>query len=156
MLRLKVFLVLLTYLAWVPVFHATAIELKIPGLRYGGLERSREVTELFETYKILPDHSYYINGVGSVPYAIIGIQKKYELREGLWEKIDISPQMLRGWLYQMDMVYGYRPYGSWIVDENGQKIGIWYSSKQRTTVLVESDNRVAVFTPEPPGFRSGR
>jgi hypothetical protein len=152
----SILLALTGFFIGMALVEAPALELKIPDLDYGGLERSREVTQIFESYRILEDHTYYISGVGSIPYAIIGIDNSYELREGLWEKIDITPQMLRGWLSRMDMVYGFRPYGSWILDQNGQKIGIWYSSKQRTTVVVESDSRVAVFTPEPPGFRSGK
>ena len=55
----------------------------------------------------------------------------------------------------MDNIYGYPPYGSTILDDNGKQIGIWYSSKQWTTIVIEKDNQIAVFAPEAPGFRGG-
>jgi hypothetical protein len=134
-----------------------AIELDLPGLtlKYGKLERNRDVTKTFETLQILSDYNYYIYGWGSIPYAIIAIEKKFKLRKGLWKKVDITIPLLRGWVQQMDMVYGYPPYGSRILDHKGNPVGMWYSSKQWTTVVIEEGNQIAVFAPEPPGFRGG-
>jgi hypothetical protein len=131
--------------------------LEIPGLKfkYGKLERSREVTNKFETYQILPDHRYYTHGWGTIPYAIIGIPNNIKLRQGLWKAVEVTAPLLRSWVSQMDSIYGYPPYGSHILDHQGNRIGVWYSSKQWTTVVIEDDNQVAVFTPEPPGFRGG-
>ena len=134
-----------------------AIELKLPGihLKYGKLERSREVTQTFETPQILPDHKYYYSGWGSVPYAIIAMDGRYKFRQGLWKEIEASIPLLRNWIRQMDMVYGHPPYGSRILDHKGQQVGLWYSSKQWTTVVIEKDDQIAVFAPEAPGFRGG-
>ena len=137
-----------------PVF-SNAIE--IPGLKlkYGKLERSREVTKKFETYQILPNYNYYTHGWGTVPYAIIGLPNNIKLRKGLWRAVEVTAPLLRSWVSRMDAVYGFPPYGSLILDHEGKQIGIWYSSKQWTTVVIEEDNQVAVFAPEPPGFRGG-
>lgn len=131
--------------------------LDIPGLKlkYGTLERSQAVTKMFEKPQILPDHKYYVHGWGSVPYAIIGIQDKYKLRKGLWKEIEITVPMLRSWISRMDIIYDYPPYGSRILDHEGNQLGIWYSSKQWTTIIIEDDNQFAILTPEPPGFRGG-
>ncbi len=123
---------------------------------YGKLKRDKETTRIFQTYEVLSDHTYYIYGRGNIPYAIIGIHNDYTLRKGLWKQIDISPQLLRGWVDQMDTIYGFQPYGSKILDNKGKQLGIWFSSKQWTTVVVEDNNGIAVFTPEPPGFRRGK
>jgi hypothetical protein len=154
--RVKMLLFFIMAMA-LPVFCG-AIDLELPGLKlkYGKLERDREVTQIFETYQILEDHAYYINGWGSIPYAIIAIDDQYKLRKGLWKKVDITVPLLRGWVSQMDMVYGYPPYGSRILDHKGNPLGMWYSSKQWTTVVIEEENQIAVFTPEPPGFRGGK
>ena len=129
--------------------------LGLPSFKYGKLKRDPEVNRTFKMYKILPDHKYYTSGLTKIPYAIIGIQNVYELRPGLWKEIDITTPLLRSWVSQMDNIYGYPPYGSVILDNNGKRIGIWYSSKQWTTVIMEDNNGIAVFTPEPPGFRGG-
>ena len=127
--------------------------LGLPSFKYGKLKRDRDVNRTFETYKILPDHKYYISGQSNIPYAIIGIQNIYELRPGLWQKINLTKPLLRSWVSQMDNIYGYPPYGSIILDNNGKRIGVWYSSKQWTTVIIEENNEIAVLSPEIPGFR---
>ena len=130
--------------------------LGLPSFKYGKLKRDRDVNRTFETYKILPDHKYYTSGQANIPYAIIGIQNIYELRPGLWQKINLTKPLLRSWVSQMDNIYGYPPYGSVILDNNGKRIGVWYSSKQWTTVIIEENNEIAVLAPEIPGFRGGR
>ncbi len=130
--------------------------LGLPSFKYGKLKRDRDVNRIFQTYKILTDHRYYTSGQGNVPYAIIGVQKNYELRRGLWKKVDLTTPLLRSWVSRMDNVYGYPPYGSVILNNNGKQIGIWYSSKQWTTVIIEENNEVAILVPEVPGFRGSR
>jgi len=134
----------------------SAVAIELPSFKYGSLKRDPEVTRIFEAYEILPNYKYYYNGRGNIPYAIIGIDEGFKLRQGLWKEIELTTQLLRGWIYQMDTIYGYRPYGSKILDHTGKQLGIWYSSKQWTTVIMEDNNEVAVFAPEPPGFRSGK
>jgi hypothetical protein len=130
--------------------------LGLPSFKYGKLKRDRDVNRAFETYKILPDHKYYTSGQANIPYAIIGIQNIYELRPGLWQKINLTKPLLRSWVSQMDNIYGYPPYGSVILDNNGKRIGVWYSSKQWTTVIIEENNEIAVLAPEIPGFRGAK
>lgn len=136
-----------------------AVDLELPGgisLKYGKLERSKEITKIFETYQILPDHKYYYSGWGPVPYAIIAIDSQYKLRKGLWNPVEATVPMLRKWVREMDMIYGYAPYGSRILDHKGRQLGVWYSSKQWTTIIIEEKNEIAVLAPEAPGFRGGK
>ena len=145
-----------------PVSTATALDfpslksLGLPSFKYGKLKRDPDINRKFKTYKILPDHRYYTSGRANIPYAIIGIQKIYKLRPGLWQEINLTTPLLRSWVSQMDNIYGYPPYGSAILDDNGKRIGVWYSSKQWTTVIIEEKNEIAVLAPEIPGFRGGQ
>jgi hypothetical protein len=134
----------------------TLKSLGLPSFKYGRLKRDPDVNRTFIRFKILPNHKYYITGRSNIPLAIIGIQYNYKLRPGLWQEIKLTKPLLRGWVSQMDNVYGYPPYGSVILDNNDNRIGIWYSSKQWTTVIIEESNEIAVLTPETPGFRSGK
>lgn len=143
-------LVLLTLAILLPAQSVGSIS-----FRYGKLERSKEVTRAFESLQISSDYTYFYSGQGNIPTAIIGVVKTHRLRPGLWKPVELTQQKLRGWVRQMDIVYdGFQPYGFHILDDNGNQIGIWYSSKQWTTVIVEAENQIAVFTPEPPGFRT--
>ena len=147
-------IILACILIVLPVF-SRALEIPGPKFKYGKLQRSRDVTKTFETYQILPDHKYYTHGWGTVPYAIIGVRSKFKLRKGLWKEVEITAPLLRSWIGQMDSIYGYPPYGSRILDHKGNPMGVWYSSKQWTTVVIEEDNQIAIFAPEAPGFRGG-
>ena len=129
--------------------------LKLPSLKYGKIKRDRDVNRIFQTHTILPDHKYYRTGQGNIPHAIIGVQNNFKLRPGVWRPVDLTTPMLRSWVTQMDNIYGYPPYGSVILDDNGQRLGIWYSSKQWTTVIIEEKNEFAILAPEPPGFEGG-
>ncbi len=102
-----------------------AVDIQLPGinLRYGKLERSRDVTKIFETPRIIENHKYYYNGWGSVPYAIIAINSKYKLRKGLWKAVEPTVPLLRSWVHQMDMIYGYAPHGFRILDHKGNPVG---------------------------------
>jgi hypothetical protein len=42
------------------------------------------------------------------------------------------------------------------LDHNGRQLGVWYSSKQWTTIIIEEENKIAVLAPEAPGFRGGK
>ncbi len=127
--------------------------LGLPSFKYGKLKRDREVNDIFQTYKVLPGYRYYTTGQGKVPNAIIGILDKYKLRPGMWKEVHLTTPLLRNWVSQMNNIYGYPPYGSIILNNEGQRIGIWYSSKQWTTVFIEDNNEIAILAPEPPGFR---
>jgi hypothetical protein len=153
---------LMLYLALTAITaNAKSLELPVigtinlPSFKYGKLKRDRDVNHTFQTNKVLPNHKYYTSGQASVPYAIIGIDKKYKLRPGIWREVQLTKPLLRSWVSKMDNIYGYPPYGSTILDDNGNQIGIWYSSKQWTTVIIEEDDEIAVLAPEPPGFGGG-
>ena len=129
--------------------------INLPSFKYGKLKRDRDANRTFKTYKVLPDHKYYTSGTANIPYAIIGVNSRYKLRPGLWKAVKLTTSLLRNWVSKMDNIYGYPPYGSIILDDNGQKIGIWYSSKQWTTVIIEENSEIAILAPEPPGFAGG-
>ena len=129
--------------------------INFPSFKYGKLKRDRDVNHTFQTYKVLSTHKYYTSGLTNIPYAIIGIDKKYKLRPGMWREVQLTTPLLRSWVSKMDNIYGYPPYGSIILNDDGKQIGIWYSSKQWTTVIIEENNEIAILAPEPPGFSGG-
>jgi hypothetical protein len=129
--------------------------INLPSFKYGKLKRDREVNRTFQTYKVLPEHKYYTTGLSNIPFAIIGINDNYKLRPGNWSEVKMTTPLLRGWVTRMDNIYGYPPYGSRILDDNGEQIGIWFSSKQWTTVIIEENSEIAILAPEPPGFSGG-
>lgn len=67
-------------------------------------------------------------------------------------EIDLTPTVLNQVIYRMQTVYSIEPRGAWIVDPEGRRVGIWYSSQNWTKVKVDKDNQVMVVPPKPPDF----
>jgi hypothetical protein len=120
---------------------------------FGRLQNSPEVTEVFRKSQILSNHQYYISGFQRVPYAIIAIDRNYQLRSSRWQPIDMDSSTLNQIVYRMEHVYSLTPRGAWIADHEGNRLGVWYSSQYQTTVTRENNNRIVVVSPEPPDLR---
>ena len=117
---------------------------------HGRLQSSHEATQVFKNNQILSDHQYYSSGFQRIPYGIIGIANKYKLRSNHWKPIDLNPTLLNQLIYRMEHVYSIAPRGAWILGPDGNRIGIWYSSRDQTTVKIEKDDYVVVMIPKPP------
>ena len=119
----------------------------------GRLQGSPEITEVFKSSQILPDHQYYISGFQRIPYAIIAVDNNYQLRSSRWQPIDVNSTTLNQLIYRMEHVYSLNPRGAWILDHEGNRMGIWYSSQYQTLVKREKDNQLVVVNPDPPDLR---
>jgi hypothetical protein len=117
---------------------------------YGSLQNNREVTEAFNKGRIFPNYQYYYSGFERIPYGLIGIGKRYRLRSRYWQTINPDAALLGQWAYRMQHVYSLPPRGAWILDQNGNRIGVWFSSQYYTTVKLEAENDIVVFAPTPP------
>jgi hypothetical protein len=123
---------------------------------YGTLQPSSEITNIFENNRILSDHIYYYSGLQGVPDAIIGIHHNYSLRSGWWRKIDFTALTLKTWVFRMTAVPLIKPQGAWILDPDGNRIGIWFAAQRHTVVRLESDNRIVVVPPKQPDLKGVR
>jgi hypothetical protein len=122
----------------------------------GRLQNSSEVTQIFKSSQILADHQYYIIGFRTVPHGIIAIDSNYQLRSNRWQPLDMDSFALNQLVSRMDHVYSLNPRGAWILDHEGNRLGVWFSSQYQTRVKREQDNRIMVVTPEPPDLRGVR
>ena len=120
---------------------------------YGKLQSSNDITQLFETAQVLPDHVYYYSGLEGVPDAIIGIHPNYTLREKRWNQVDFNHERLKKWTYRMRYVHLVSPRGSWILGPEGDRLGIWFSAQRQTPVRLDRENRLVVTPPPPPDLR---
>ena len=126
-----------------------------------GVVTSREATDIWHSYEIAPNYNYYYSGPDSRPNYIIGIDDKYTLTSKLWKSVDLTPEMLNNWFnYGRPRVgYSQDPYGAYITDAGGERIGLWYSVNDwRLTgsAVVSADNQVAVTIPTKPTGRKRR
>jgi len=132
----------------------TAVVLSGCGISsYGRLQSSPEADQIFKNNQLLPDYTYYYSGFQRVPYAIIGIDNHYTLRSSVWKPFELNPTVLKQLSYRMLNVYSLDPRGAWILDAEGNRVGIWYSSRNQTKIKIEKDRQVVVVAPEPPDLR---
>jgi hypothetical protein len=122
------------------------------GKKSSGVVTSREATEIWHSYEILPNYHYYYSGPDSQPNYIIGIDDRYKLISEFWKPVDLTPEMLKKWFNYIRPRVGYSPelYGADIVDLNGQRVGLWYSVRDwrlTGTATVGENNQVTVTRP---------
>ena len=122
-----------------------------PFKNYGEIKPSEEATREFESGKVFPNYRYYISGADLYPDALIGIDKTYTLDTDLWKEIELTPKKLSeivGDMQSKGLEVGELVHGFDMLDNQGKKIGIWYSIlRARTSLKMLGDNKVMVYTP---------
>lgn len=122
----------------------------------GKLQSSAEITKKFEDHQILPDYIYYFSGLQGVPDAIIAIHSSYSLRTDQWRQFDLNSVTLKTWISRMQAVQLIQPQGAWILDPDGNRVGIWFSGMRQTAVRLQPNNRVVIAPPKSPKLQNIR
>ncbi len=118
---------------------------------YGRLKHDNEVTRLFRTNTVPEDYSYYYVGRENLPYAIIGIHPDYEHQSKLWHPVEPNSKNFAGMVDTMwQPPWYYENRGAYIVDQQGRKIGIWYSPYHSTSIFLKGDGIISVASPYNP------
>jgi len=122
---------------------------------YGTFDRDRDLDNRFRSYEVLQEYNYYTSGGYDVPNAILLIHKDYELDNpgNLWVTIPyVDYEQMRKWVSvissEQDFNRSGNYYATYILDQNGQRVGVWYSVEIFATVKFLEGNRVLVYTPE--------
>lgn len=138
------------------------------GGHYGRLAVNDTVEMQFENYEVLADHRYYYSGSQARPRAVIGIHETYTLQSKLWVPVDLTPEQLKDWVdyFGPTTKYIQGNNGSAILNEHGEKIGVWYAFidwRDWAAVKMIDEKVVSISTPiEPlkeriiwgPGFKT--
>jgi hypothetical protein len=117
---------------------------------YGKLDSNQEVTKTFETYQILPDHTYYYRGTFSRPFVIVGINNNYELISKLWVSVDPQSKDFRTLIDRVSLQGSgstVRPWGFTILDHSGSAVGVWYSAIRAAAVEVNENDQIVKLAP---------
>ena len=117
---------------------------------YGKLESSPDITRAFETYQIIPDHTYYYRGTFSSPFVIAGVNKIFHLNSKLWVEIDTQSQDFRTLIDRVSLQGSGKaitPVGFTILDHSGRNIGVWYSAIRAATIEVNENGQIVKLAP---------
>jgi hypothetical protein len=55
---------------------------------YGRLKHNTDVTRAFNNNQIEQDYKYYYYGRANMPYAVVGIDREYQMRSRIWREVD--------------------------------------------------------------------
>lgn len=114
------------------------------------LDRSREVLDSFRTGAVLPGYRYFTSGPGSTPDAILGIREGYTLRSDVWREAKMTPELLTRQVRQMENLFDAEEtglLGSYVINDRGEQVGIWYSAVGTTQVEMTGPMEIAVAPP---------
>ena len=113
--------------------------------------RAESATQTFMTAKIDTGYQYYISGHDFKPVAIVGIKKDYTLEKGDWQKVDVDSTRMRLWVERMlaqpGAEYNIEPNGAYILDNNGNAVGVWFSVFALPQVTFTSETSLAITRP---------
>ena len=121
----------------------------------GGVRHSTDVKQAFETYLVQPDYRYYYYYLENNPHAVVGLQKDYSIQDYDWSALDPnSPEFKK----VIDLVASFpegftQAYGSYILDPQGEPIGMWYSTLAPPGIRVDPETRRVSITAARPWLR---
>ena len=113
---------------------------------YGRVAFDENVTDAFKTGQVSSEFKFYYYGLNNRHYAIVGLDPGWELQSRIWSEIDPQSEKFKKALANMWEIENYPPYnvrGSNIFDNEGKKIGVYYSCLY-ATVKFGSDNQIQV------------
>lgn len=121
---------------------------------YGRLRHNDEATRAFQTYQVKPDYKYYYYGRTNMPYAVVGIDREYQMRSRVWREVDQDTEQFKEmvfWVWDDYRYHNQRNFtkGADILDPDGKKVGIWYSGLWWAAIRFEENKRIVVM-PETP------
>ena len=122
---------------------------------YGTLDRDRNLDNKFLNYEVLQDYNYFTTGGYYKPNVILLINKDYKLDNpgNLWIPIPyVDYDQMRKWISiissDQDFTRTDNYYAAYILDQNGQRVGVWYSVETFATVKFLKGNKILVYTPD--------
>ena len=116
---------------------------------YGNYARDSEVFDAFNHDRVPLNYHYYYYHSGSYSIAVIGVEKKYDVRSIMWREVEPGTEKFRDLIKWIWEDYGYSRFAARINDPTGKQIGIMYTSIREVTIKFTDDNKIEVmpYTP---------
>ena len=114
---------------------------------FGRLRSSSEVTLKFKQYQVDENLNYYFFGWQGDPTAIIGLQKDITLESDLWQRIDFNEISLQTLVDRMGGRSSVNRSGAFIVDPQGNQLGVWFAGGGTATIKMAGEKRIAYISP---------
>jgi hypothetical protein len=114
---------------------------------FGRIHWDENVTQAFEANQVEPGYNFYQYTVGNRVFAIVGFDPKLELQSRIWRELeadteDFKVATSRIWdNYTQLPEY---PRGAVIMDPDGKKAGVYFSSIRFVSIKFKPENQVVV------------
>ena len=116
---------------------------------YGRYTRDPEVFQSFKENQVPSDYRYYYYGLDTSPYAVIGVEKRYDAGSNLWREVDPNSEKFKKMIEWMWGDYGYTPYAAKILNPSGNAVGVLYTSIREVAIKFSGNNRIVVMLNTP-------
>jgi len=120
----------------------------------GSSVQDDDIKAMFETYEYVSNYNYFYTGYENDPEAVVGIKEDYELvkvsgRVNVtnWQQFEPGGEKLKELVEAMNMPGRGTPYGSIINAPGGDRIGVMYATKGKssyTDIRLMDGNLIAV------------
>jgi len=116
---------------------------------YGRYKPDAEILQSFRGNQVPSDYKYYCYGFDTKPYAVIGVEKKYDAGSNLWREVEPNTEKFKNMITWIWGDYGYSPYAARILDPAGNPVGVLYTSIREVVIKFSGDNRIVVMPHTP-------
>jgi hypothetical protein len=113
---------------------------------------SNEVDRAFQSFESNPEYRYYFYGLENNPYAIVGIERNYRINDPDWREVDPRSDRYKK---VIDLIryfpwYNNTTHGGYVVNGEGRRIGVWYSSLLGGMMVhPETGDVIVTLNPDP-------
>jgi len=114
---------------------------------YGSIRSDASVGTAFQTAQVLPGHRYYTAGSELIPDAILALRNDRPLRSTLWKEVPMTGELLAKLVGNMRGARSDGPFGSVVLDDKGNQIGVWCSYLRPVPMKILQDGGVIVSPP---------
>jgi hypothetical protein len=116
---------------------------------YGRIQRDPAIQQAFEQNRVRSDYRYYYYGFDTRPYAIIGVDAKFEAGSKVWREVQTDTAQFKEMTRWVWEDYGYSLFGAHILDPQGKTVGVYYSSIFEVAIKFGENNRIMVMPHTP-------
>ncbi len=109
----------------------------------GKIQFNQSLSGSYKDTLQIEEFNYYYCGRSGLPYAVIGIDKKYKFNDRIWNKINTLDDLLLEIYRLADTPHDYyKMTVADILDSKGDKIGVWFSYYHHTEVTINQDKKI--------------
>ena len=110
---------------------------------FGKIQLNQSLSGSYKDTLQIEEFNYYYCGRSGLPYAVIGIDKKYKFNDRIWNKINALDDLLLEIYRLADTPHDYyKMTVADILDSKGDKIGVWFSYYHHTEVTINQDKKI--------------